>query len=35
VRLDPKTERIVDDESAIRMARPEYRSPWTFPVEYL
>lgn len=35
VRIDPVTERIVDDETAARMARPEYRSPWKFPAEYL
>jgi predicted dehydrogenase len=35
VRLDPRTERIVDDETAVRMARPQYRAPWAFPAEYL
>ena len=35
VRFDPQTERIVGDEEAQRMARPEYRAPWKFPIEYL
>lgn len=35
VRLDPRTERIVDDDEAAKLARPRYRSPWTFPAEYL
>jgi predicted dehydrogenase len=35
VRFDPKTERIVDDKQAARLARPNYRQPWKFPAEYL
>jgi predicted dehydrogenase len=35
VKFDPRTERIVDDKQAARMARPEYRSPWKFPAQYL
>ncbi len=35
VRLDPRTERIVGDREAQRLARPRYRSPWNFPEEYL
>jgi predicted dehydrogenase len=35
VRFDPRTERIVGDQQAVRMARPEYRAPWTFPAQYL
>jgi len=35
VRFDPTTERIVGDREAARLARPEYRAPWKFPVEYL
>lgn len=35
VRIDQVTERIVGDEKAARMARPEYRAPWKFPAEYL
>ncbi len=35
VRFDPKTERIVGDAEAVKLARPAYRSPWKFPVEYL
>ena len=35
VRFDPVKERIVDDEKAARMARPEYRAPWKFPTKYL
>src|SRR5690606_935978 len=35
IQFDPKTEKIVGDEVASRMAIPEYRSPWKFPMEYL
>ena len=35
VRLDPTTERIVGDDEAAKLAIPEYRSPWKFPVQYL
>lgn len=35
VRFDPKTERIIGDAQAARLARPVYRSPWKFPEEYL
>lgn len=35
VRFDPRTERIVGDPEAARLARPEYRAPWTFPAQYL
>ncbi len=35
IRFDPKTKRIVGDEEAARLARPEYRHPWKFPEEYL
>ncbi len=35
LRFDPKTERIIGDAQAARMARPVYRSPWKFPEEYL
>ena len=35
VRFDPKTERIIGDAEAERLARPEYRAPWKFPTEYL
>jgi len=35
VRLDPRSERIVGDPEAARLARPEYRAPWKFPAEYL
>ena len=33
--FDPKTETILDDEEAAKLARPEYRDPWKFPEEYL
>ncbi len=33
--FDPATEQIVDDPEAARLAQPEYRAPWKFPVEYL
>ena len=35
VDFDPKTEKIVGDEEAARLARPEYRDPWKFPEQYL
>ncbi len=35
IKFDPKTEKIVGDEEAAKLAIPEYRAPWKFPVEYL
>ena len=35
VRFDPKTEKIVGDRQAQKLARPSYRAPWKFPAEYL
>jgi predicted dehydrogenase len=35
IRFDPKTEKIVGDKQAAKMARPVYRRPWKFPAEYL
>ncbi|UCF38382.1 MAG: Gfo/Idh/MocA family oxidoreductase [Acidobacteriota bacterium] len=35
IRFDPVSEKIVGDEEAVRLARPTYREPWEFPVEYL
>lgn len=35
IRFDPKTETIVGDREAARMAMPKYRDPWKFPKEYL
>lgn len=35
IRFDPRTERIVGDREAQRMATPQYRPPWKFPAEYL
>jgi len=35
VEFDPKTERIVGDDEATRLARPTYRDPWEFPKAYL
>jgi hypothetical protein len=35
IRFDPKTESIVGDAEAARLAVPEYRAPWKFPKEYL
>lgn len=31
IRIDPKTEEIVGDNEAARLAIPEYRPPWNFP----
>jgi len=35
IRFDPAALRIVGDDEAARLAVPEYRPPWKFPVEYL
>lgn len=35
VRFDPKTEKIVGDKQASKLARPVYRSPWKFPAQYV
>ncbi|NUQ64143.1 MAG: hypothetical protein HUU20_16855, partial [Pirellulales bacterium] len=35
IQFDPKTEKIVGDEEAARLAVPQYREPWKFPVRYL
>ena len=35
IRFDPATEKIVGDEEAARLAKPEYRDPWRFPSQYL
>jgi predicted dehydrogenase len=35
IRFDPGTETIVGDAEAARLSKPEYRSPWKFPDEYL
>jgi predicted dehydrogenase len=35
IKFDPKTEKIVGDDEAARLAIPEYRAPWKFPTEYL
>jgi hypothetical protein len=35
IRFDPKTEKIVGDPEAAKLARPVYRDPWKFPEKYL
>ena len=35
IRFDGAAEKIVGDEKATRLSKPEYRAPWTFPEEYL
>jgi hypothetical protein len=35
VRFDEKTEKIVGDDEAVRLARPTYRAPWKFPTKYV
>ena len=35
IRFDPKTEQIVNDSAAQKLATPEYRAPWKFPSGYL
>jgi predicted dehydrogenase len=35
IKFDPEKETIVGDKEAAKLAIPEYRSPWRFPLEYL
>ncbi len=35
LKFDPATAKIVGDEEAAHLAKPEYRSPYRFPEEYL
>jgi predicted dehydrogenase len=35
IQFDPATERIVGDAEADRLAVPDYRAPWKFPMNYL
>ena len=35
IRFDPKTEKIVGDREAAKLAIPKYRSPWKFPSRYV
>ena len=35
IRFDPATEKITGDAEAARLAVPEYRAPWKFPLEHL
>ncbi|MDP7052473.1 MAG: hypothetical protein QF600_11145, partial [Verrucomicrobiota bacterium] len=35
IRFDPKTEKIVGDKEAVKLARPVYRDPWEFPDNYM
>ena len=35
IRFDPKTEKIIGDSEAAKLAVPKYRSPWKFPSKYL
>ena len=35
IQLDPKTEKILGDDEAAKLAVPEYRDPWKFPADYL
>lgn len=35
IKFDPKTEKIIGDDEAAKLAIPEYRAPWKFPTEYL
>jgi predicted dehydrogenase len=35
IRFDPEKEQIIGDKEAVKLAVPEYRSPWKFPLEYL
>ena len=33
--FDPATRKIVGDDEAARLSKPEYRQPWQFPEQYL
>ena len=35
IHFDPAAEKIVGDDEAARLAKPEYRGPWKFPQQYL
>jgi hypothetical protein len=35
IKFDPEEEKIVGDKEAAKLAIPEYRAPWKFPVKYL
>jgi len=35
IHFDPKTEKIIGDPEAARLAIPTYRDPWKLPAEYL
>jgi predicted dehydrogenase len=35
IQFDPKTDRVVGDSEAARLAVPRYRAPWKFPKQYL
>ena len=35
IKFDAKTEKIIGDDEAAKLAIPEYRAPWKFPAEYL
>ena len=35
IKFDPETESIVGDKEAAKLAVPEYRGSWKFPVKYL
>ncbi len=35
IRFDSAAERIVGDDEAARLAKPDYRAPWKFPEQYL
>ena len=35
IQFDPKSEEIVGDPEAARLAVPHYRAPWQFPKKYL
>jgi predicted dehydrogenase len=35
IRFDPKTEKIIGDSEAAKLAIPKYRAPWKFPENYL
>ncbi len=35
IQFDPKTEKIIGDPEATKLATPTYRAPWKFPKQYL
>ena len=35
IRFDPASEKIIGDDEAALLAKPQFREPWKFPEQYL